>query len=1067
MPTPKKRKPIGDGTPKARQMARRRRLELQTQGEAGPGPEPQLQLLPIAYDYSEDNFRSQTNVGAMNVICPHCSAAKFGSERPGFCCNNGNVQLQPFPPWPQFLKDITEIRSPLSRHFIQNIRAYNSAFQMTSFVSQERQQSGWSPTFSVHGQIFHRIGSMYPSLGSNTQFLQIYFIDNIQNQLERRMSFFSGLRKEVVESIHSFLEQNNKYVQQFLTTHEYIQTEGEGIEDLRVVIHEDKKPLKEHQRRYNAPTSDEVAILMPNDPTCTRDIVIHLREGPLQRISELHRSYDPLQYPLLFPYGTDGYSLYLKNKANKKISQLQYYAYHIQRRAGNDLAKAGRLFQQFLVDVYCKIETERLGFLRREQKALRADNYSSLRDCIINEDSDPRQLGQRVILPSSYVGGPRYMHERQQDAIAYVSHHGRPQLFITSTTNPTWPEILSNLLPGQSANDDPVLTVRVFNQKKDRLMSMLKDGAFGEVTAWLYSVEFQKRGLPHVHILTWLKKGSHIVPDNIDRIISAEIPSATEEPELHNLVKTNMVHGPCGPLRPNAPCMSDGVCTKKFPKDFRCETEYGNDGYPKYRRRSPQSGGNTVNVTRFIHNQEVTEEIDNRFVVPYNKWLLRQMSSHTNVEICSSVKSIKYVLKYVNKGSDQLIFSIQLRNENDEIELYREARYVGSMEAAYRLLSFPIHEHWPPVMQLAVHLENGQRVFFTPENAQARAAAEPPKTTLTEFMHLCQSDEFAETLLYHEVPQYYTWSNKTWSRRKQGQPQQHPGIKKGPMIGRVYTIHPNLTECYFLRMLLHVVRGPKTYADLRRVDHIEYTTYRETCLARGLLANDQHLINALKESQQSDNPNQMRLLFAIVITACEPSDPSGLWISFRDALSQDIVHQNGLTATDPPFPEHLYQECLISINDHVHRMTGRNISNYGLHFELPAHTGFGIEYTRYLNYDVAEQLQFLHFNSQKLNPEQRTVYDEFNARVLQQTPGIIFLDAPGGTGKTFLINVILASIRSQGKIAISCASSGIAANLITGGRTIHSTFKVPLQLHVQDYPTCAVKKRNFTRSRIQ
>ena len=113
------------------------------------------------------------------------------------------------------------------------------------------------------------------------------------------------------------------------------------------------------------------------------------------------------------------------------------------------LLRAKWLFQQYLVDAYCKIETERLQFLRREQTALRADCYQDLRDAILDGDGDPNNVGRRIILPSSFTGGPRYMHERQQDAMSYVRKYGHPDLFITTTTNPNWPEIKNSLLPGQ------------------------------------------------------------------------------------------------------------------------------------------------------------------------------------------------------------------------------------------------------------------------------------------------------------------------------------------------------------------------------------------------------------------------------------------------------------------------------------------------------------------------------------------------------------------------------------------------------------------------------------------
>ena len=67
-------------------------------------------------------------------------------------------------------------------------------------------------------------------------------------------------------------------------------------------------------------------------------------------------------------------------------------------------------------------------------------------------------------------------------------------------------------------------------------------------------------------------------------------------------------------------------------------------------------------------------------------------------------------------------------------------------------------------------------------------------------------------------------------------------------------------------------------------------------------------------------------------------------------------------------------------------------------------------------------------------------------------------EAPGGTSNTFLINLILAKIRSEGKIALATASSGIAATLLTGGRTLHSMFKIHLDWNATDVPFCSIKR---------
>ena len=143
--------------------------------------------------------------------------------------------------------------------------------------------------------------------------------------------------------------------------------------------------------------------------------------------------------------------------------------------------------------MYAKIESERLLYIRTHQKKLRAEDYIHLKDAIRN-DENVSNVGQLVILPSSFTGGPRYMHERIQDAMTYVRKHGRPDLFITFTCNPHWSEIESELLPGQTPQDRHDLLARVFHQKVINLMNLItKTHVFGKPHCYTYTIEWQKR----------------------------------------------------------------------------------------------------------------------------------------------------------------------------------------------------------------------------------------------------------------------------------------------------------------------------------------------------------------------------------------------------------------------------------------------------------------------------------------------------------------------------------------------------------------------------------------------
>ncbi|GFR17143.1 helitron_like_N domain-containing protein [Trichonephila clavata] len=182
-------------------------------------------------------------------------------------------------------------------------------------------------------------------------------------------------------------------------------------------------------------------------------------------------------------------------------------------------------------------------------------------------------------------------------------------------------------------------------------------------------------------------------------------------------------------------------------------------------------------------------------------------------------------------------------NNNNEITLYQIGRYISSNEAVWRTFGFQIHERDPAVIHLAVHLENGQRAFFTNETV-IDCAINPPKTTLTEFFVLCNRADafgaFARKLLYSEVPQYFTWAQtKIWMPHKQGTPiEACSGLFKSKILGRVFTVNPRQTECFYLRLLLVNVTGPLSFQDIRKVNGQQYLTYKDACLALGLLEDD-------------------------------------------------------------------------------------------------------------------------------------------------------------------------------------------------------------------------------------
>ncbi|XP_059663506.1 uncharacterized protein LOC132309192 [Cornus florida] len=589
--------------------------------------------------------------------CSHCLAKKFEHEPPTFCCSNGDVILTS-----------TLVPDELYKLFTSQTDAFAKDFVDT----------------------------------------YLYFYDT-DNELQNRMNILndSNLSEPIVAKLMNILSSNPNA--QFLRRLKDIPVS----DNHEIVI---KNDVQLDQRVFNSPTTDQVAAVWIEgaypDMRLERDIIVVAHSGRKHRVRHYFGCYDPLQYPLLFPYGEIGWHRNIKNRRQpypgtditheddifddsimtgsregvegrraKKISCRQYYCYKLQIRNQDRsiLLYAGRLLQQYSVDMYIKIETTRLDYYRTEQSHIRTELYQRIVDSVVAGENRGNNVGKRVVLPSSFIGGPRDMQKRYYDAMCLVQRFGKPDLFIIMTCNPDWNEIKEELKSGQLAQDRPDLTTRVFRAKLyDLKKQLFQKLIFGKVVAHVYVIEFQKRGLPHAHMLLIFESEHKITnADHYDKFVYAEITNENENPTLYAKVVKHMMHGPCGDLNVKNACMMDGKCKNHYPRQFNEQTIQGQDCYPIYRRRKD---GPTVSVRNAT--------LDNRWVVPYNPYLLQRYDCHINVEICSGLLAIKYLYKYIYKGHDRA--TVYLSNTDsddiiDEIKDYQEARWVSPHEAMWRI----------------------------------------------------------------------------------------------------------------------------------------------------------------------------------------------------------------------------------------------------------------------------------------------------------------------------------------------------------------------------------------------
>ncbi len=200
-----------------------------------------------------------------------------------------------------------------------------------------------------------------------------------------------------------------------------------------------------------------------------------------------------------------------------------------------------------------------MKYLHLNEKKFHADLYQGLQDTIVASDNNPTPIGQRIILLSSFTVGPRHMVQNYQNAMAICRWARCLDAFVTFTCNPQWLEIKKVLLLGQQPQDRLDLVTRVFKIKlKELINDIHKKHILGCTIAGIYVIEFQKRGLPHAHILIFFAEDykPHTIED-VNHMISAELPNPKTNRLAHETVSRCMMHGPCGVAFPNAPCMEE------------------------------------------------------------------------------------------------------------------------------------------------------------------------------------------------------------------------------------------------------------------------------------------------------------------------------------------------------------------------------------------------------------------------------------------------------------------------------------------------------------------------------
>ncbi|XP_071704647.1 uncharacterized protein [Rutidosis leptorrhynchoides] len=747
------------------------------------------QLTPI-YTISEpfdvsDVYPLYRDSGDCTSVCMQCGALFWRAEHVKsyfrdkhlhyhHCCENGRFYLPRYEDPPAEFKRLLEVPA-----FVDNVRAYNQMFSMTSFGARidETVNNGHSPyIFKISGQIYHWLGSLCPEQGSPPGFCSFTFMIRI-TKLKTEWAILGGrdsgrLSEVVVTQLVKLLDLNNALVKLFRTARD--KCAGSEVPTFKVCLYS-----LSGSSQHALPTSDAIgAIVFDSGPQSISDydVIIEPRSQLPRRVNKLHPLYMSLQFPLMFFFGEPGFHPDLKLRAAsglqgarvRKMSMNMFYSYQIHDRlqSYNLILRLGRLFQQYVVTAYCSIELDRMDYIRNKQNDIRAEYLSGLYDAIDRGDKTSSDVGSMTILPASFTGGPRYMYSHYLDAL--------------------WPEIARYLkpFPRLSPSDGANIVARVFHMKVNEFINFLKD----------------ERPLGHV------RRVSAAIRDNLDDYISAELPDPIIDLTSYAVISATMMHGPCGLANKRHHARKIFHVQKSSQRNtlIRCTLMT-----------------TVVLITAGVIPAHINVECCG------TTSLIKYMFKY--ISICTDLVAVR-IAKPIGSDSRQ---SQQQMQPVDEIKNFIDAQFICPHEACWRIFNFQIHHREPVVQILAVHLENIQLVKI-PGKQPLRAIvknSEAKKTTLTEWLNYNASSVNGSHFTYLDFPSEFVWyqSKKSWQCRA--------NLKK-PSIGRISYIHPAYGEAVFLRMVVCHRKGCKSFEDIRTVNHVLHNTYRSACKAAGLLGDD-------------------------------------------------------------------------------------------------------------------------------------------------------------------------------------------------------------------------------------
>ena len=590
------------------------------------------------------------------------------------CCGGGMLlQDHPLPMQP-LAPEIVNLLCNDLQYMSQASASINNMLSMCASPVKNNHGGGWENDMRGHHcvKINGRIQHYFPKSNNSTDpsgGLSYFMFDSPEAMLNhatqlnaagREGRSYGTINNDYINVIKNTLQRTNPYARALRSLGSQI--EHNNYTNLKASIHGGMEHF-------------EVANVTSFDSTSQRVCVkVDINTGETNLIQLTSPTLEPITYPLLFNYGEDGWGMYKKQYIkylpylrsrilmpdkldDKTFLMLPSALYPHELIPCSRWQGFARLSQVYMVDMVSRHTDFTLTWIQKNQRLIM---HRTVEPTVAADESDNDELQENdaqppvivntddddsVYLPSSFHGGRRHLRSCAISALVIMSELGPATGFLTLTCNIDWIEIKSQLLLGQTAFDRPDIVCPVFQKRKAALLHNLKNGVYfpGEVVYIMHVIEFQKRGLPHAHIV--FRLSDH--PDSNDEakllkycddMVTAQMPVLPAEDDNSitaninrkyvELVTTKMIHH-CAVAPNGCKKTHDSQCKRRYSDtaDPIMYTSFKN-GYPVYKRPRPED----------------------RRVVPHNKSILIAWDGHANYEFASDFRSILYLFKYLYKG---------------------------------------------------------------------------------------------------------------------------------------------------------------------------------------------------------------------------------------------------------------------------------------------------------------------------------------------------------------------------------------------------------------------------------